>query len=124
LVALFATGRDTPLYAARFSLLTFAACLPNAIRVFFGKCAIVLFLFAAAAAFLVFRLAAARCFALAMAYLLVPLVDEQAPAGSLENARTASASIKIEVVPLCCSVFSVVKGFEIEDRSPRFAGRF
>jgi hypothetical protein len=45
---------------------TFAACLPNAVRVRFGKCAMVRFLLAAAAAFLMFLRAAARCLVLAM----------------------------------------------------------
>jgi hypothetical protein len=61
-------------YAARFSLATFAF-LPNAVRVFFGKCAIVLCFFAAAA-FFILPLAACCC-ALARAYLLVPLVEVQ-----------------------------------------------
>ena len=37
----------------------------SAVRVFFGRCAMVLFRFAVCAAFLMFRLAAARCFAVA-----------------------------------------------------------
>jgi hypothetical protein len=40
--------------------------LPKAVRVDFGKCAIVRFLFAAAAAFLMFLRAALLCFSLAM----------------------------------------------------------
>ena len=43
-----------------FRFATFAACLPSAVRVRLGKCAIVRWRFAAAAAFLMFRRAAAR----------------------------------------------------------------
>jgi len=49
-----------------FCLATFAACLPNAVRTAFGKCAIVRFFFAAAAAFLMFFFAAVRCRVLAI----------------------------------------------------------
>jgi len=45
---------------------TLAACLPSAVRVFFGKREIVRFLRAAFAAFLMLRRAAALCFLLAM----------------------------------------------------------
>lgn len=51
-------------------LATLEACLPRAVRVDFGKCAIVRFLFAAAAAFLMFFLAARFRFAVAMPVLL------------------------------------------------------
>lgn len=52
-------------------LATLEACLPRAVRVDFGKCAIVRFLFAAAAALLMFLLAA--CFCLAVAIVILPL---------------------------------------------------
>ena len=49
-------------YAARrFCRATFAACLPSAVRVRLGRCAMVRFLLATAAAFLIFLRAAARC---------------------------------------------------------------
>src|SRR5207248_8242085 len=54
-----------PFFAA-FWRLTLFACLPNAVRVFFGRWATVRFFFAAAAAFLIFFRAAARCFSLAI----------------------------------------------------------
>jgi hypothetical protein len=47
-----------------------AACLPSAVRVFFGSLEIVRFLRAAFAAFLMLRRAAERCLALAMVILL------------------------------------------------------
>lgn len=47
---------------ARFLRATLAPCLPRAVRVFLGKCAIVFFRRAALAAFLMFRFAAAFCF--------------------------------------------------------------
>ena len=53
-------------YAALFCFATFAACFPSAVRVRFGKWAMVRLRFAAAAAFLILRRAAARCFELAM----------------------------------------------------------
>ena len=46
----------------RFLRAAFAPSLPRAVRVFLGKCAIVFFLRAALAAFLMFRFAAARWF--------------------------------------------------------------
>lgn len=49
---------------------TFAACFPSAVRVFLGRCAMVCFLFAAAAAFLMFLRAAFFCFAVAYQCLL------------------------------------------------------
>jgi hypothetical protein len=52
-------------YAFR-DFLTFAACLPSAVRVFFGKCFNVCFRFAALIAFRIFFLAALRCFPLAI----------------------------------------------------------
>jgi len=52
--------------AALFRRATFAACLPSAVRVFFGRCAMVLFFFAAAVARLMFLFAAVRCFSVAM----------------------------------------------------------
>jgi hypothetical protein len=45
---------------------TLLACLPSAVRVDFGRWAIVRFFFAAAAAFLMFLPAAERCLAVAM----------------------------------------------------------
>jgi hypothetical protein len=47
---------------ARFFRAALAPFLPRAVRVFFDKCAIVLFRPAALAAFLMFRFAADRCF--------------------------------------------------------------
>src|SRR4030095_21237 len=47
---------------ARFFRAAFVPSLPRAVRVFFGRCAMVLFRRAALAAFLMFRFAAARCF--------------------------------------------------------------
>ncbi len=47
---------------ARFFRAALAPSLPRAVRVFFDKCAIVLFRRAALSAFLMFRFAAARCF--------------------------------------------------------------
>ena len=52
--------------SARFLRATFAPCLPRAVRVFLGRCAIVFFRRAALAAFLMFRFAAVRCFLLAI----------------------------------------------------------
>src|SRR5581483_6252527 len=51
---------EVPPVRLRFA--TAAACLPSALRVFFGMCAIVRFFFAAPIAFLTFLRAAARCF--------------------------------------------------------------
>jgi hypothetical protein len=51
--AFFVALRD-----ARFCLATFAACFESAVRVFFGRCAMVLLRFAAATAFFTLRLAA------------------------------------------------------------------
>lgn len=48
-------------FAPRRCRATLAACLPRAVRVFFGRLAIVRFFFAAAAAFEMFRLAALFC---------------------------------------------------------------
>jgi hypothetical protein len=45
---------------------TFAPCLPRAVRVFFGSFAMVRLRFAALAAFLMLRRAAARCFVVAL----------------------------------------------------------
>ena len=47
-----------------------AACLPSAVRVDFGRCAIVRFLLATRAAFLMFHFAARLCFIVAMAVSL------------------------------------------------------
>ena len=58
--------REDQLVRLRFCRATFAACFPSAVRTDLGKCAIVLFSFAAAAAFFIFRLAALRCFVLAI----------------------------------------------------------
>lgn len=52
---------------AAFARRTFAACLESAIRVRFGRCAMVRFRFAAPIAFRMFRRAAARCFSDAIA---------------------------------------------------------
>jgi hypothetical protein len=51
-------------YLTRCFFAAFAPSLPRAVRVFFGKCAIVRFRFAAAAAFFMFLRVAARCLAL------------------------------------------------------------
>jgi hypothetical protein len=51
---------DLMIMAYRFFLATAAPFFPSAVRVFFGRCAIVRFLLAAAAAFLMFRRAADR----------------------------------------------------------------
>jgi hypothetical protein len=48
------------------AFLTFAACLPRAVRVLFGRCLNVFFRFAAAIAFLMFFRAARLCLVLAM----------------------------------------------------------
>src|SRR5947199_3094135 len=58
--------RLTQDFFAAFWRLTLFACLPSAVRVFFGRCVIVFFFFAAPAAFLMFWRAAVRCFSLAM----------------------------------------------------------
>jgi len=50
-----------PLLRAFFLFATNEACLPNAVRTDFGKCAIVRFLVAAEAAFLMFFFAAFLC---------------------------------------------------------------
>ena len=55
-------GRDSDFY---FRFAAFADSLPSAVRVFFGSLLIVFLRLAAAAAFLTFLRAAARCFALA-----------------------------------------------------------
>jgi len=54
-------------------LATFAACLPNAVRVRFGSLEIVRLRRAAFAAFLTFRRAAALCLADAIKHLLMAL---------------------------------------------------
>ena len=51
----------------RFLLATDDACLPSAVRTDFGRCAIVRFLFATPAAFLMFFRAALFCFVDAIA---------------------------------------------------------
>lgn len=53
-------------FAYRFRLAAFAPSLPSAVRVFFGRLAIVRLRLAACAAFLMFRRAAALCFDEAM----------------------------------------------------------
>lgn len=58
-----------PLLRAFFLFATDEACLPNAVRTDFGKYAIVRFLFAAEAAFLMFLFAAFFCLAEAIALL-------------------------------------------------------
>jgi len=60
---------QTPIFFFRRRLATFAACLPSAVRVLFGKREMVRFLRADFAAFLMLRRAAARCFLLAMVNL-------------------------------------------------------
>ena len=50
----------------RFWFRTFAACFPSAVRVDFGRCAIVRFRFAARAALGIFLRAAALCFRVAI----------------------------------------------------------
>jgi hypothetical protein len=62
--------RIAPLPEGGQELRTLAACLPSAVRVDFGRCAIVRFLLAARAAFLMFRFAARLCFIVAMAVSL------------------------------------------------------
>jgi hypothetical protein len=57
-VAFLAPAFFVLLRAARFCFATFAACLESAVRVFFGRCAMVLLRFAAAAAFFTLALAA------------------------------------------------------------------
>lgn len=53
---------QAPLWDCRFLLATDAACFPSAVRTDLGRCAIVRLRFAAEAAFLMFFLAALRCF--------------------------------------------------------------
>src|SRR5262245_60910502 len=55
---------------ARFRLAAFAPSLPSAVRVFFGRCAIVRFFLAAREAFLMFFRASVFCFVLAIDGLL------------------------------------------------------
>jgi hypothetical protein len=55
----------------RLLLATLAACLPKAVRVFFGRLAIVRFFFAAWAAFLMFFRAAVRCLAVTISHPVV-----------------------------------------------------
>ena len=62
--------RIAPLPEGGQELRTLAACLPSAVRVDFGRCAIVRFLLAARAAFLMFHFAARLCFIVAMAVSL------------------------------------------------------
>ena len=69
----------------RFFRATFAACFPSAVRTDFGKWAIVRFFFAAAAAFLMFRLAAFRCFVLAIEPPECPIDAAHMPAGRQQN---------------------------------------
>jgi hypothetical protein len=57
-------------------LATLDACLPSAVRVDFGRCAMVRFLFAVAAAFLMFFLAACFCLAVAITVLLDSYFDQ------------------------------------------------
>ena len=71
-------ARDDLAGQPRFSRLTLFACFPSAVRVFFGRCAIVRFRFAAPAALLMFFRAAVRCLVLGMTYLqpaTVQMVD-------------------------------------------------
>jgi hypothetical protein len=55
-------GHLLELTAVHFLFAALAPSLPRAVRVFFGRCAIVFFRRAALAAFLMFRFAATRCF--------------------------------------------------------------
>jgi hypothetical protein len=66
----FGQGRAVELRYAAFRLrfATLAPCFPSAVRVDFERWEIVRFFFAAVAAFLIFFLAAAFCFALAMIF--------------------------------------------------------
>jgi hypothetical protein len=59
----------------RFRFAALAASFPSAVRVFFGRCAIVRFRRAAFAAFLTFLRAAERCFGEAILPLLNREVD-------------------------------------------------
>jgi hypothetical protein len=60
-------AKEYPVSSCRVSAgRLFAACFPNAVRVDFGRCAIVLLRRAAAAAFLMFFRAAADCLLVAM----------------------------------------------------------
>ena len=68
-----------------FLLATDEACLPRAVRTDFGKCAIVRFLFALAAAFFTFRRAAFRC--VIEAILFTPCSELDTPIGC-ESAGT------------------------------------
>ena len=64
---------------ARFLRATLASCLPRAVRVFLGGCAIVFFRRAVLAAFLMFRFAAARCFLVVTIYQTFPVEFSCAP---------------------------------------------
>jgi hypothetical protein len=55
-----------PFERRAFAFRTFAPCFPSAVRVFFGRRLSVCLRFAAAAAFVIFRRAGGRCFAVAM----------------------------------------------------------
>src|SRR5256885_6602119 len=63
--------------ALRFRFATLDACLPSAVRTDLGRWAIVFFFLAALAAFLMFRLAAERCFSLAIEPSNNRIVDAQ-----------------------------------------------
>jgi len=58
----YCSVHDSILIRFVFFRAALAPSLPSAVRVFFGKCATVLFRCAALAAFLMFRFAATRCF--------------------------------------------------------------
>jgi hypothetical protein len=61
-----------PQLSRRFCRAILAPFLPNAVRVRFGKCAIVRARFAAAPPFLMLRRAAAGCFGVVMIFPLIP----------------------------------------------------
>src|SRR5439155_20607349 len=72
----------------RFCRFTLLACLPSAVRVLFGSLEIVLLRLAAAAAFLMFRRAAAFCFADAMRAVYSRSPRQSSAARALSAKRT------------------------------------
>src|SRR5438270_8931832 len=83
--------------ARRFCRATLAACLPSAVRVRLGRCAMVLFLLAAAAAFLMLRRAAEICFDDAMGN---PLVSFKELHRALVLLRFGARAERAKVAPL------------------------
>jgi hypothetical protein len=77
-------------YGYCLDFLTFAACLPRAVRLFFGKCFNVCFRFAALIAFLIFLRAALRCLRLP----IVPL--------SISSLLNREQTLKKGTVPPQC----------------------